>query len=97
MSANPDVLALARRLVSYRVEIALGAAVIAGAITWLSGALWAAGYVYVFCDFLCSIVATLVNRADGAKSMFAHVALTVVWILGLFITLPALVMRTWPP
>lgn len=97
MIPNPGVLALARRLVSYRISIALGAAVIAGAITWLSGALWAAGYFYVFCDFLCSIAAIWVNRADGIKSVLAHVAVTVVWLCGLFITLPALVMRVWPP
>ena len=89
--------ALARRLVSYRISIALGAAVIALAIGALSGAWWALGYFYVLCDAICSAAAMWVNRKDGAMSVLAHLALSVVWLFALWITLPALAMQIWPP
>ena len=90
------MLALALRLVSYRVSVALGAAVIALAIAALSGSWWAFGYFYVLCEIICSIVTAVVEREDGAMSVLAHLALSVVWVFWLFIMLPDLVMRVWP-
>ena len=88
---------LLRLLIGYRISTALGATVIAVSIAALSGAWWALGYFYVLCEATCSLTAALVNHSDGFRAQLAHLALSAVWVLVAFLTVPSLVMMVWPP